>query len=66
MRHYMEFEIDFCKHCGKSMFDIVDKDVQECSGSEGVIHIDYMRAKKLFEELIAKACMVSPMRIKLS
>lgn len=66
MRHYMEFEIEFCKHCGKSLFDIVDKDVQECTGSEGVIHINYMRAKKVFAELIAKACTVSYREAKLS
>lgn len=59
MRHYMEFEIEFCKHCGKSLFDIVDKDVQECTGSYGVVHIDYLRAKKIFQELIANVCGVT-------
>ena len=49
----------FCKWCGKSMEYLINKNQESCLGAVGVIHIDYLIAKKkcneIFEPILKNA-----------
>jgi hypothetical protein len=42
----LSMHIQFCQWCGRSMEAIAGDSSNECSGVDGITHINYQRAKK--------------------
>ena len=52
MKHSMSQYIYYCKWCGQSLEDLVDVNQEECNGTKGVYHIQYLRVKKEIDKMI--------------
>jgi len=52
MPHTMAPTFYHCKWCGKSLEELVESDEQECHGTSGIFHIDYLIAKKKFDTIM--------------
>ncbi len=54
MKHSMSQYIYYCKWCGQSMEDLINLDQEECGGTKGVYHIQYLRIKKEIDKMIKR------------
>lgn len=46
MKHSMSQYIYYCKWCGQSMEDLISLAQENCDGTKGVYHIQYLRVQR--------------------
>jgi hypothetical protein len=52
MKHSMSQYIYYCKWCGQSLEDLADVNQEECNGTKGVYHIQYLRIQKEVDKMM--------------
>jgi hypothetical protein len=52
MKHSMSQYIYYCKWCGQSLEDLADVNQEECNGTKGVYHIQYLRIQKEVDKIM--------------
>ena len=52
MPHTMAPTFYYCKWCGKSFEELVENNENECHGTSGIYHINYLKNKKEFDTIM--------------
>lgn len=52
MNHSMSQYIYYCKWCGQSLEDLANLEQEECNGTKGVYHIQYLRIQREIDKMI--------------
>lgn len=53
MKHEMDHIFYHCKWCGESMMFLVESPTGNvCSGHDGIIHINYLIRKRVFDKIM--------------
>lgn len=47
-RHVLDRYVEICKYCGKGWQEVQEQSIEFCSGTEGVLSIEYMRQRASF------------------
>lgn len=50
--HDWPIDVSFCRRCGMSKLEVVDRNERECRGKTGVLHIHAARARRDLGRLV--------------
>lgn len=51
MKHDIDPSMDWCRRCGRPRYEILNEDLRECDGLEGVVHSRYISSLRTMEAL---------------